>query len=174
MTEKDFERIYNSRWSALYGLAYNYFRDKTMAQEVIQDVFVNLWLKRERLSEIKDIEAYLFKCVKNRIYDQYDKIAASEKLEKQISLHLKDQTDCTEEELEYTETLQLINAEIDQLPDTTRKIFRLSRFERYTNDQIAGKLHLSAKSVEYHITQALKRLRLRLNEIIFLIILLEL
>ena len=163
MTEKDFERIYNILWSKLYRLAYSYFRDKTMAQEITQDVFVKLWLKRDSFDGIVDIEAYLFKSVKNKIYDQFDKIASQEKLEKNVALQRVEETNSTEEELEYSETFQMINNEIDQLPNTTKTIFRLSRFEKYTNAEIAGQLHLSGKSVEYHITRALKKLRLRLN-----------
>jgi RNA polymerase sigma-70 factor (family 1) len=167
MTEKDFERIYNSLWRKLYGVAYNYFRDKTAAQEIIQEVFVNLWLRRDHLSEINDLEAYLFRSVKNKIYDQFDKIASEEKLQKHLSLQLTEETNETKEEIEYTETLDIINHEIDRLPDTTKTIFRLSRFDRYTNEEIAGRLHLSGKAVEYHITRALKRLRLRLNQFLF-------
>jgi RNA polymerase sigma-70 factor (family 1) len=167
MTEKDFEKVYNLLWSKLYGVAYNYFRDRTTAQEIVQDVFVNLWMKRSTLSHVVDIEAYLFKAVKNKIYDQFDKIASQEKLRQQIALQVVKETDSTKEELEYADTLELIHHEIDRLPDTTKKIFRLSRFGQYTNDEIAGRLHLSGKAVEYHITRALKRLRLRLNEMIF-------
>jgi RNA polymerase sigma-70 factor (family 1) len=167
MTEKDFERIYNSRWSKLYCVAYNYFRDKATAQEIIQDVFVNLWLKRDSIDEIRDIDAYLYRSVKNKIYDQFDKIASQERLQKQISSQFKEEVDSTKEEVEYAETLERINHEIDCLPHTTKTIFRLSRFDRYSNEEIAGQLHLSGKAVEYHITRALKRLRLRLNQIIF-------
>lgn len=167
MTEKDFEKVYNSLWSKLYCVAYNYYRDKTTAQEIVQDVFVNLWLKRDSTSQIVDLESYLFRSVKNKIYDHFDKIACQEKLRQQIALQVVEETDSTKEDIEYAETLELINHEIDLLPAKTKRIFRLSRFGQYTNDEIAGRLHLSGKAVEYHITRALKRLRLRLNEIIF-------
>jgi RNA polymerase sigma-70 factor (ECF subfamily) len=134
-----------------------------MAQEITQDVFVKLWLKRDSLDGITDLEAYLFKSIKNKIYDQFDKLASKEKLEKNVGLQLIEETCSTEEELEYSETFQIINNEIDRLPNTTKTIFRLSRFEKYTNAEIAGQLHLSGKAVEYHITRALKQLRLRLN-----------
>ena len=124
-------------------------------------------MKRESANEISDLESYLFKSVRNKIYDQFDKIASQEKLKQQVALRSSEKTDSTKEDIEYADTLELINHEIDLLPTTTKKIFRLSRFDQYTNDEIAGRLHLSGKSVEYHITRALKRLRLRLNEIIF-------
>ena len=119
------------------------------------------------LDEIRDIDAYLYRSVKNKIYDQFDKIASQEKLQKQISHQFKEEVDSTKEEVEYAETLERINHEIDCLPDTTKTIFRLSRFDRYSNEEIAGQLHLSGKAVEYHITRALKQLRLRLNQILF-------
>ncbi len=68
----EFAEIYDIFWGKLYSVAYNYFRDKTMAQELVQDVFVNLWVKRAELSCIQDLGAYLFRCMKNRIYDQFD------------------------------------------------------------------------------------------------------
>jgi RNA polymerase sigma-70 factor (family 1) len=138
-----------------------------MAQEIVQDVFVNLWMKRESVGEIMYIESYLYKSVRNKIYDQFDKLASQEKLKQQVALQVTERTDSTKEDIEYAETWQLINNEIDLLPSKTKEIFRLSRFGQYTNDEIAGSLNLSGKSVEYHITRALKRLRLRLNEIIF-------
>jgi RNA polymerase sigma-70 factor (ECF subfamily) len=138
-----------------------------MAQEVVQDVFVNLWMKRGSLDEVVDLESYLYKSVRNKIYDQFDKIASQEKLKRHVALQVTEETDSTKEDIEYAETWELINQEIDLLPSKTKEIFRLSRFGHYTNDEIAGNLHLSGKSVEYHITRALKRLRLRLNEIIF-------
>lgn len=167
MTEKEFERIYNSLWAKLYSVAYNYFRDKTTAQEIVQEVFVNLWVKRDLLQGVQDLDAYLFKSVKNKIYDQFDKIACQERLSKQLALQIKEESETTKETVEYEETLERINHEIDRLPDTTKEIFRLSRFDKYSNDEIAGRMHLSGKAVEYHITRALKRLRLRLNQIIF-------
>ena len=167
MTQKEFERIYNSLWSKLYSVAYNYFRDKTTAQEITQDVFVNLWMKRDSLGEILDINAYLYRAIKNKIYDHFDKLACQEKLHRTLSETLQEKTETTKEEVEFAETFDIINNEIERLPDTTKQVFRLSRFDRYSNDEIAGQLHLSGKAVEYHITRALKKLKVRLNQIIF-------
>ena len=163
MTEKEFERIYNALWSKLYNIAYSYFRDRTTAQEVTQDVFVNLWMKRDSLPPILDLNAYLLRSVKNRIYNQFDKIHSREQLERNIMPTMTTQTENTEEQIVYTDTLDVVNQEIDQLPIMTKTVFRLSRFDRYTNNEIADRLQLSGKAVEYHITKALKKLRLRLN-----------
>lgn len=163
MTEKEFERIYNALWSKLYNIAYSYFKDRTTAQELTQDVFVNLWVKRDSLLPIQDLEAYLLRSVKNRIYNQFDKIHSREHLEQNIIPITAKQTQNTEEQVDYIDTLESVNHEIDQLPVMTKTVFRLSRFDQYTNNEIADRLQLSGKTVEYHITRALKKLRLRLN-----------
>jgi RNA polymerase sigma-70 factor (family 1) len=172
LTEKEFEKIYDSNWSRLFNLAYYYFKDRATAQEVVQEVFIKLWLKREELGHIQNMEAYLHTSIRNKVYDQFDKIYHQEKLLRNSTEHFKEESQCTEEQLEYEETLSLINREIDKLPNTTKTIFRLSRFDRYSNDEIAVRLQLSSKAVEYHITQALKKLRPRVGHWIVLLTLL--
>lgn len=165
LSEAEFGEIYNVLWKRLYCLGYNYFRDKTTARELVQDVFVKLWLKREELTHVKDMEAYLLKCMKNRIYDQYDKIACQERLKKHSLENFREEIYPIEEGIAYEETLGMINTELEKLPATTRTIFRMSKFDRYSNDEIATEMHVSAKAVEYHITQALKKLRIRLSHL---------
>lgn len=170
MTEEEFSEIYKIFWKRLYGLAYNYFRDKATSQELVQEVFIKLWVKRDELAEVKDMEAYLFRCMKNKIYDEYDKIASQEKVKKHTLAIYKEATYAMEEGMAYEETLALINKELEKLPLTTQRIFRMSKFQRYTNNEIASELQLSAKAVEYHITQALKKLRIRLSHLAVFVI----
>lgn len=170
MTEAEFEEIYDVFWGKLYTLAYNYFRDKTTAQELVQDVFVHLWMKRAELGNVHDLDAYLFRCTKNKIYDQFDTISSRERLIKKATQQFTEENHVTEEAIAYEETLALLNQEIDKLPATTQTIFRLSRFDRYTNEEIATRLHVSAKAVEYHITLALKKLRPRLSQMIYFLL----
>jgi RNA polymerase sigma-70 factor (ECF subfamily) len=58
--------------------------------------------------------------------------------------------------------MTVVREELEKMPEKTRVIFRMSKFGGYSNDEIATKMHLSAKAVEYHITQAVKKLRIRL------------
>ena len=159
--------MYNFFWTKLYNVAYNYTRDKMTAQEIVQDVFIKLWLKRDSLHEIQDMEAYLFKCLKYKVYDEFDKLASRERLNLKATRNFNEATNAVEETIEYEDTLHIINAELDKMPVTTRTIFKLSKFDRYSNEEIAEQMHVSSKAVEYHMTQALKKLRLRLNNLTF-------
>lgn len=163
---KELKGLYKMYWSGLYSLAYNYFRDRTTAEELVQDVFVHFWEKRFELSHVHDFRAYLFRSMKNRIYDQFDKIAVQEKLMRNVSSQFKEESYSTQEVIEFEDTLALLNEEIAKLPPTTRMIFKLSRFDRYTNQEIAKHINISSKAVEYHITVALKMLHLHMDHLI--------
>lgn len=170
--EAAFAQLYDSLWTKLYSSAYNYVRDTAAAQEIVQEVFVNLWIKRKDLEHTKDIAGFAMTTVKFKIYDYFDKKAVEKKYaEKAIRLHVSSVED-TDQQLEYEETKQLIKNAIDNLPETTGKIFRLSRFQQLTNEEIARTMKLSVKAVEYHITQSLKQLRLRIGNLLSLLILL--
>ena len=163
--EKAFECLYSHMWDKLFSISLNFVRDKSIAQEIVQDVFVTLWVKRKRLESVSDIRAFAMRAVQHRIYDHFDKKAVHQKYALKITQSESNQADSTQQQIEYNETFKLIDTEIDKLPDTTREIFRLSRFDRFSNEEIATRLQLSVKAVEYHITQALKHLRLRLKYI---------
>lgn len=169
--ESAFGRLYDQLWSKLYSTTYNYVRDKTVASEIVQDVFVKLWMKRSTLTEVKDIAAFAVHSIKFAVYDHFDKIAVEQKY-LQVAMR---NTGTSHEEphlpIEYEETMRAIKDEINNLPLTTQKVFRLSRFHKFSNEEIARALKLSVKSVEYHITQSLKKLRLRIGNLLSLLLL---
>lgn len=163
--DKAFECLYNKMWSKLFSVSYNYVRDKDIAQEIVQDVFLTLWEKRERLQSVDDIRAFSLRAVQNRIYDHFDKQAVRQKYALSVNKSDKSEGNETQHQVEYDETLSIIDTELQKLPHKTRNIFRMSRFERFSNEQIASMQQVSVKAVEYHITLAIKHLRLRLKHI---------
>ena len=165
-----FEQLYNALWSRLYSIAYNYVRDKATAQEIVQEVFIKLWLKKADLQEVTDIHAFAIRAVQFRIYDFFDKRKVETKYAQQVVERGEVTITNTHHLAEYNEALEVIEREINELPNTTRSVFRMSRFEQLSNREIASKLKISLKSVEYHITQSLKHLRLRLRSFLCLAI----
>ena len=167
--EAAFSQLYDALWVKLYSTAYNYVRDKAAAQELVQEVFVNLWVKRNDLESVKDITGFTMSSVKFKIYDHFDKKAVEKKYALKASRTTSASVDDTPQQIEYEETERLIHDEIGNLPATTGRIFQLSRFQQLTNEEIARTMNVSVKAVEYHITQSLKQLRLRLKNILFLV-----
>jgi RNA polymerase sigma-70 factor (family 1) len=165
-----FEQLYNALWSRLYSTAYNYVRDKVVAEEIVQEVFIKLWLKRDDLKEVNDICAFAIRAVQFRIYDFFDKRNVEAKYVRQVVERDEVMINNTHHLAEYNETLKRIDQEINELPETTRNVFRLSRFEQLSNEEISTRLRISIKTVEYHITQSLKRLRMKLGDFLLLLI----
>jgi RNA polymerase sigma-70 factor (ECF subfamily) len=168
-----FEHLYSALWSRLYSTAYNYVRDKATAQEIVQEVFIKLWLKRDDLKEVNDIRAFTIRAVQFRIYDFFDKRNVEAKYVRQVVERDEVMINNTHHLAEYNETLKIIEQEISELPETTRNVFRLSRFEQLSNEEISTRLKISIKTVEYHITQSLKRLRMKMGDFLLLLIILD-
>ena len=140
--EKGFEKLYNRLWEKMYSVSYNYVRDKAAAQEIVQDVFVSLWTKRDRLAEVNDILAFTMRAVQNRVYDHFDKQDVQQRYAMHVSKSDNPARETTQQQIEFNETFSIIDKEINSLPETTKTIFRLSRFHSFSNEEIAIKLQV--------------------------------
>jgi RNA polymerase sigma-70 factor (family 1) len=163
LTEEKFAQVYKALWEKLYCVGYNHLRDKSLTQELVQDVFVKLWLNRAEIKHVNDVEAYLSTALRNKIYDHFDSIACRKKHTKYALESFSEERYAVDETMVFNEGLSVVGEELKKMPKTTQMVFRLSRFSRYSNEEIAIKTRLSGKAVEYHITQALKKLRIRLT-----------
>ena len=162
LSDEKFAEIYQVFWKKLYGVGYNYLRDKALAQELVQDVFVKLWLNRKEIRQVENTEAYLLRALRNKIYDHFDSVACRQKHHKLATENFSEERHAVDDIIIFNEGMSVISEELKKMPQKTRMVFRLSKFHKYTNDEIAAKTQLSSKAVEYHITQAVKKLRIRL------------
>jgi RNA polymerase sigma-70 factor (family 1) len=134
-----------------------YTRDVAAIEDVVQDVFVSLWENKDYL-EIQYVKTYLFNAARNRILNY---LRNNKNREALLSDWIKKKemeessTDCYDIE----EFSTLLNKAIDLLPDRCREIFILSKIEKLTYQQIAEYLLISPKTVEIHMSNALKRIR---------------
>ncbi|MCU0470905.1 MAG: RNA polymerase sigma-70 factor [Arcicella sp.] len=155
-----FDEIYERYWEKLLRMAIFKTNHKEAAEEIVQELFTSLWEKRRNVV-INNLENYLFVALKYLIINYLKakikdtNLIDSEGLEIASNLH----------ESMTAEALQsAIKKAVSLLPDKTQVIFHLSRFEEKSHKEIASELDISEKSVEYHITQALKFLRLQLRD----------
>ncbi len=163
--EVAFSYIYNHYWKGIFRVAYNKTKSKETAEELVQELFIELWRKREVLS-INQLENYLFTAIKNAILDFYRSQNVMQRYvdyKKNISIP---QINFTDETLSHNELSFALYEGITKLPLKSQKIFRMSRFENFSIKQIAKTLKISEKTVEYHITKALKYLKIILKDFI--------
>jgi RNA polymerase sigma-70 factor, ECF subfamily len=167
---EDFEKVFRKFFIPLTHYSFKMLRDVDSAKEIVHNVFINVWEKREQLHDNVPIRSYLFSAVYKRSLNflrdnkKFDKSELSELAE--ISDPAGDHS-----ELEDSETEARILKEIENLPDRCSEIFKLARFENKKYREIAEILDISVKTVEAQMTKALKILREKLSDIINLIIL---
>lgn len=134
--------------------------DKEVSKEIVQEIFVSLWNKRDHLTIESSFESYLYGAAKFQVLNYI----RSEKVRKKYAEHfalyayqLKDHT--IDEDLNLLDLKEVINDYLQQLPAKCQKVFKLSRFDHKTIDEIAIEMGISTRTVENYISQALKHLR---------------
>jgi RNA polymerase sigma-70 factor (family 1) len=163
-----FHEIFNRYWSQLYATAYKRVRSKEAAEEIVQDLFTSLWVKRKSIRIHTSLAAYLFTSVRYLVLNHIEKEAVRRTYKDSLQVVKEVYQNPTEETVLLNDLSRKIDKEIDQLPLKCRSVFELSRKEYKTNKEIAAMLGISEKTVENHLTKAITRLRLNLSDAISL------
>jgi len=167
-----FREVYTRYWKQLYADAYKRLKNKEMAEEIVQEVFTSLWHKRGSLNIKRTLGGYLFTSVSNLVIDQYRKDLVRARYKESFKLVYSEMDNSTEDAILVKELEHTIENEVSSLPDKCRSVFELSRVEHKTNKEIACELGISEKTVEHHITKALKHIRLGLGNYLSVIVIL--
>ncbi|NBC24757.1 MAG: RNA polymerase sigma-70 factor [Bacteroidetes bacterium] len=154
--EQAFRIIYDRYWSKLFHYALNVLEDKTVCEDIVQEVFVSLWQSSDSL-KIDNLSAYLFQSVKFQIFKYLRNYKIARRHLERIAL-LQSHND-TEDQLIAKELETELNRVIDCLPERCRQIFLLSRIEHRSNQEISLQLGLSIQTVKNQISKALAYLR---------------
>ncbi|RPD48032.1 RNA polymerase sigma-70 factor [Hymenobacter sediminis] len=165
-----FAEIYERYWELLLGTAYRKLSSREMAEELVQDLFAALWLKRHT-QEIQTLKSYLLKAVKYRVIDVLKARLTQTAYLEHTRLHTTPEDHSTEETVAADDLSLALLASLMTMPEHTREVFRLSRLEHQSVPEIAVRLNLSRKTVEYHLTRALKALRVSLRDFLTVVML---
>lgn len=157
-----YKQMFIKYYSSLCEYASQYILD-TEAEEIIQDLMLFLWEKRESIVISQSLRSYLFISVKHRCLNSIKKNQYHEQVHSKIYEKLKEQFEDPDYYL-INELTENITKAIEDLPEKYRETFKLSRFGEQTNAQIAEMLGVSVKTVEYRMTQSLKILRVKLKD----------
>ncbi|MDR2928712.1 MAG: RNA polymerase sigma-70 factor [Cytophagaceae bacterium] len=156
--ERAFKQLYDEHYRRLAVFANTILSDSDLARSVVQDVFVTLYEKREEINIHTSLKSHLFQSVRNRCLNilKHDKIT---RIHHQRILDNSSKIEKPFETLEYNELEKLITDVINSLPEQCKRIFRMSRYDNLSNQEIADHLVLSKRTVETQISKALKRLK---------------
>ena len=155
-----FDQVYKRYWSKLYVYAFNVLREKEICEDVVQEIFIDLWARRHDV-QISELSSYLFHSVKHQIFNHFRK----SKYKKQLIMNfgLINEEYKIDESYEKKEMADHIKDAISRLPGRRRMVFDLSRNEGLSNKEISEKLGISLQTVKNQISESLRFIRKSVN-----------
>lgn len=167
-----FNRLFTENHARFVRFASTYVDDRMAAEDIVMEAMMYYWENRCRLEFGLNSPAYIFTAIKNKCLNylrdkQYQQQASEQLMEHaswKLSLQLATLEACDPEELFSDEIERLVNETLERLPETTRRIFIMSRFEEKSHREIAAEMNMSVKGVEYHISKATSALKHALKD----------
>lgn len=159
---KAFEEIYRRYWYKLFGIAYRQTGTREEAEELVHDLFEQLWNRRGQ-SSIRHLSTYLVVAIKHLITNYIKSQITHRKYQEYLILTELQHTLATDQAVQFTDLSKAVEEAMKKLPEKSVEIFKLSRFENQSVRDIAQRMNLTEKAVEYHITKSLKVLKEQLK-----------
>ncbi len=156
-----FNLLYLSYAPTLENFLTNLTKNRLTAEDLVHNIFLKIWYNRSTIYRVESFKQYIFKIAKNAVFDLFDhnlvKMRYLKKIEQKSHLYISHNN--MQDEIEARDLSLLIDITINKMPDKRKAVFVLSRKEGLSHKEIAEKLQISIKTVENHITQAIREIR---------------
>jgi RNA polymerase sigma-70 factor (ECF subfamily) len=154
--EGAFTAIYKQYWEIMYLASYNLIKDRAICEDIVQEVFISLWQRRSNLQIKVSLRSYLYT---STIYKVYDHFSKNKKMIKEELFDNGIEASNPETKLIHQELIHYLDTVVDTLPGKCKEVYKLSRETMLSNKEIAEQLNISQRTVEGHISKALKILK---------------
>jgi RNA polymerase sigma-70 factor (family 1) len=159
-----FAKFYDIYFHKVYQFTGYFIKSEDICEEIVSDVFLTLWMNREKITEIENIEAYLYTITRNKAYNYLQKIARDPYFTTDFPMEISETNNNPEEIILLEELNKVIKSSIDELPEKCKLVFLMSREEGLRYQDIAQILSISEKTVNAQIVTALKKLHVALKK----------
>jgi RNA polymerase sigma-70 factor (ECF subfamily) len=168
-----FRQIFEAYSGKVYGFALKLTHSRPLSEEIVQDVFMKIWINRESLEAIRSLPAYLFTLTRNHSFNILKRIAIEEAAKLTLSKKLSGINHETEETIIFHESEQLLNQAISKLPPQQRLVYSMCQQEGLKYEEVAQRLKISRLTVKTHMQQALRSIKLHFSGLVSFLILLN-
>ena len=153
-----FKRVYLFYYRKLFWFAKSFVKTDEAAEEIVDDVFLNLWMQRAKLTDIGNFSNYCYVSVKNKCLTHISKAQLIQVSIDEVDVEIIDPSATGEDKLICRDTTKLINDSLSKLSDQCKLVFKLVKDDGLKYREVADLLSLSIKTVEYHMGNALKQI----------------
>jgi RNA polymerase sigma-70 factor (family 1) len=146
--------LYQHYLPKLYKYLYEINRSKEDTEEILQDIFLKLWEKKEELAKVKTLNSYLYRIARNKLMNLFDHQKVKRKAEDYLERHAGEPGDTSEDQYIYKQYSDVVQVAINSLPPKRRQVFEMSTQQELTHDQIAERLNISKSMVKKQLYAA--------------------
>lgn len=157
------EDLFNHYYPRLYNFSKSFLKFDEGIDDILQEVFLKIWRNRKNIKSSDTLNSYIFTITKNLLLNELRSRLSNQKMKENLFKVSVAEEYLPFEKIEYEELKKKIAEFIEELPDKQKEIFKMSRNEGLSHKEIAEKMGVSTKTVEYHINQSIKHLKNRLK-----------
>jgi len=157
--EKAFGTLFHHYRPGIYSYSFHLLGNSGLADELIQEVFLKVWLNREKLRDIVKFDAWLFIIARNQVFDSLKQLAKETTARRQMASFLVTNGNIVEDQLLSKENEERLHHALDRLSPQQKLVFTLSRHQGLKHEEIAHRLNISRNTVKTHLVHALRTLR---------------
>jgi RNA polymerase sigma-70 factor (ECF subfamily) len=154
-----FRRVFDKYRNKIYSIAWKIAGEKTIAEDVVQEVFIKLWLHKENLATVENFNAYLNTIVRNHIFNSLRKVANEQTFLQKLRPPQLQYNKEVFDSVCYHELENLVHQAICQLTPQQKKVYNLSRLDGLKHEEIAEKMGISRSTVKGHLVGALSHIK---------------
>lgn len=169
--ESSLEALFDYYYPRLYSFSKSFFKVEHGIDDILQEVFVKIWQNRKNIKTPSTFNSFVFTIARNLLLNEIRRNLNQQNLKDEVREIAVAKEFSLIKQVEYEDLKEKVDNIIEELPPRQKEIFILSRSEGLSHKEIAKKLGITPKTVEYHITLVLRKLRRRLKELGFLSVL---
>ena len=163
--KKALEELFNHYYPRLYNYSKSFLKLEEGIDDILQDVFIKIWNNRTNIYSSASFNPFIFTVTRNLLLNELRNRLNNQKLKENVlKLSLPEEYNSFEK-MEYSELKSMVEQIVNNLPEKQQEVFILSRNQGLSHKEIADKLNISAKTVEYHIAQSTATIKSKLRQV---------
>lgn len=170
--EAAFRQLFELYSNKVFGFVFRITKSKVVAEEVVQDVFLKIWINRESLIRVDYFPSYLSAIARNHVFNLLKRKALEEQAKHRLQYELPQMSFETDEQINYRDYNNILKEVVNQLPPQQQKIYKLCHKKGLKYDEVALKLNISRLTVKTHMQKAIRTIKSHFEGVVSVFLLL--